>query len=438
MSPILVQILLILALILLNGLFAMAEIAVVSSRPLRLKVRAETGDRGAGHALSLAERPTRFLSTVQIGITLVGVFAGAYGGAAVAGPLAEWLATVPFLARYSGQIALSTVVLVITYLSLVIGELVPKRIALTNPERIAARIARPMHALSVVASPIVRLLTLSTEAVLRPFQLGRSAEPPVTEEEVAAMVAVGAEAGIFEEEEQELVERVFWLGDQKSAEIMTPRHRIVWLDRQGDPEKLRQTLIENRHSHYLVCDGEVDRVRGMVRVKDLLANLLEGRSIDLDAAMRKPLFVPDTLRGLRLLEMFRESGVHFAVVIDEYGGVEGVVTLNDVLEEITGDLTTDIDPRVVQRSDGSWLVDGSLSMDDFWESLGLVERRADVRAEYHSVGGLLVTGLGRIPRSGDHFDSGDLRFEVVDMDGNRVDKVLVTRREPPAEDQSAE
>lgn len=434
------EILLILALILLNGIFALSEIAVVSSRRTRLRLRADKGDAGARRALELLDHPTRFLSTVQVGITLVGVFAGAYGGASIAGQLSTYLRQIEPIAAYSSEIALAIVVVVITYLSLVVGELVPKQIALNHPERIAAVIAAPMDRLSVLAAPIVKVLSVSTELVLRLLRIRKSQEPPVTEEEVAALLDVGTEAGVFEEEEHDLVERVFWLGDQRIASLMTPRHRIAWLDIRDPPEKHRKELIRHRYSHYLVCDGDVDHVLGMVQVMDLLADLLAGKPMDLRAALRRPLFVPESLRALRLLELFRESRIHLAVVIDEYGGVEGLVTLHDVVEEITGELVTNSEPRVIHREDGSWLVDASITVDEFWEHLGLEERRREERSEYNTLGGLVVAELGRIPQSGDTFEARDLKFEVVDMDGRRVDKVLVTpmrkpAREPPEIDE---
>jgi putative hemolysin len=421
------EITLILALIFVNGVFAMSEIAVVSSRRTRLQQRASSGDAGARRALELVEHPTRFLSTVQIGITLVGIFAGAYGGASVARRLDLHLEQYTAVAAYSEGLSLFLVVAAITFLSLVVGELVPKRIALNNPERIASMVAGPMHTLSILASPFVHLLTVSTDGLLRLLRVRQVEEPPVTEEEVAAMLDAGTAAGIFDVEEHDLVERVFWLGDQRVASLVTPRHRIEWLDLRDPPAVHREELIRHRYSHYLVCDGEVDRVLGMVRVKDLVADLLEGKPLDLGAALRKPLFVPDNLRALRLLEMFRESRVHVAVVIDEHGGVDGLVTLNDVLEEITGNLPTHSDPSVVQRDDGSWLIDGSVPMDEFWVSLGLEERRGEIRSGYNTLGGLIVSQLGHIPKSGDGFEEYGLRFEVMDMDGHRVDKVLVSR-----------
>ncbi len=426
----LIQLLLILALLLLNGVFAMSEIAVVSARRTRLVQRAEEGDAGARRALDLKDDPTSFLSTVQIGITLVGVFAGAYGGASIAGPLKDVVAGIPMLAAWADQIALGTVVIGITYLSLVVGELVPKRIALNTPERVASLVAAPMQQLARIASPFVKLLSASTEGLIRLLRVRPPDEPAVTEEDVAALLDAGTAAGIFHEEEHDLVERVFWLGDQRVANIMTPRRQIEWLDLGDPPEIHREEMIRNRFSNYLVCDGDIDQVVGMVRVKDLLAEMLAGRPLDVRAAIRKPLLVPENLLALRLLEMFRESGIHVAVVFDEYGGVVGIVSLNDVLEEIAGDLGGHEAARMTRLDDGSWLVDASLTMDEFWEGLGLEDRRATERGEYNTVGGLVVTELRRIPHVADTFEACGLRFQVVDMDGHRVDKVLVSHDRP--------
>ena len=427
-----VETLLLLGLILLNGVFAMSEIAVVASRKARLEERAEKGERGARRALEMAQHPTRFLSTVQVGITLIGVFAGAYGGTRIAGRLGAYLEGFAPIAAYGQEIALAVVVAIITILSLILGELVPKRIALTSPDRIASIIAGPMHMLSLIAGPAVHALSAATDGLLRLVGIQGSSEPPVTEAEVAAMLEAGTKAGVFEEEEHELVERVFWLGDQDASSLMTPRHRIEWLDVDASPEDLRRRLVEHRFSRYLVCQGELDNVLGIIRVKDLLAELLEGKPLDIRAALRQPLYVPEGMGALRLLEMFRESGVRMAVVIDEYGGVDGLITLNDVLEEIAGSLAPNSEPRVFRREDGSWLVDGGLSMADFWDALGLNERRGDERASYNTLAGLVVTHLGRIPSAGDTFQALDLRFEVLDMDGHRVDKVLVSPVGSPA------
>ena len=434
-SLVAIQLIFILILIIANGVFAMAEIAIVSLRKVRLQQRAEDGDRRAQMALELAESPNRFLSTTQIGITLIGIFAGAFGGATIAGGLQTWLAQFPAIAAYSNEIALGLVVLMITYLSLVLGELVPKRIALTHPELIAMQVAGPMNALSRIASPAVRLLSSSTELLLRVLG-GRSGnEPPVTEDEISALIQAGTDAGVFEEEEQELVERVFWLGDQRISAMMTPRNRIVWLDVHESVEQVRQKMIENRFARFPVGDKSLDRLVGMIRVTELWAAVLAGEPLDNWAAHQlKPLFVPATLRALRLLELFRSSGVHLAIVVDEYGGTEGLVTLNDLLEEISGDLTLPTEPPVVRREDGSMLMDGTLTMDEVWDELELDDRRREPRGPYNTLGGFIVGELGSIPTSGASFNAFGFHFEVVDMDGNRVDKVLVSLLPVEAED----
>ncbi|HUE77094.1 MAG TPA: hemolysin family protein [Longimicrobiales bacterium] len=422
------QLAIILLLIVANGVFAMAEIAVVSSRKTRLKARADAGDGRARRALELAEHPNRFLSTVQIGITLIGIFAGAYGGATLAGPLAEALATgFPSLARYSPQIALAIVVAAITYLSLVLGELVPKRIGLGNPEGIAARIARPMHGLSVVAYPLVRLLSASTNGLLRLLPVRKRSEPPVTEAEIAAQLEAGTRAGVFEEAEQDMVVRVFRLADQRAGALLTPRHRIAWLDINDPIDVSRGTIIGHAHTRFPVCDGDLDNVLGMVHVADLLASALEGKPLELRPALRKPLYVPPSIRALRLLELFRESGVHMAIVVDEHGGTDGLITLNDVLEEISGELDVPEEERVVRRDDGSWLIDAGLSMDELRDVLALEPQPGRVGRGYRTLGGFLVHWLGHLPTSGESIVALGYRFEVVDMDGHRVDKVLVSR-----------
>jgi putative hemolysin len=424
------EVLVVLLLIVTNAVFAMSEIAVVSARQARLRGRADAGDGAARRALELAQHPNRFLATVQIGITLVGVLAGAYGGANIARRLDARLAQHSIMEPYSEQIALAVVVLAIVYLTLVLGELVPKRIALTDPERIASRVAGPMHVLSIAAAPVVKILSISTDFALRALKIRRSDEPPVSEEEIAAMLRQGIEAGVFEEAEHDLVQRVFWLGDQRIGSLMTHRQNIAWLDVSDPPGAHRQELIRHRHTRFLVCDGDLDTVLGMVHVQDFLAEILAGSAPDLRRLLRKPLFVPSSLRALRLLELFRESGVHLAVVMDDDGRVEGLVTLGDVLEELAGDMLVPVGPAIVQRDDGSWLVDGALEIGKFREGLQLAAWPDDHRAPYRTLAGLVVTSLGRIPAAGDAFQSGGLRFEVMDMDGYRVDKVLVSRVQP--------
>ncbi|MGE5236461.1 MAG: hemolysin family protein [Acidobacteriota bacterium] len=424
------EIAVILLLVLANGVFAMSEIAVLSSRKVRLLQRAQAGDAGAAVALRLAESPTDFLSTVQVGITLVGTLAGAFGGATLADPLAAWLARFPLLAPYRHLVALALVVAGIAFLSLVLGELAPKRLALFNPETLAAAVARPMRLLSVAATPLVRLLSGSTNLVLRLFRLKPTQDPPVTEEEIKLLLAIGTQAGMFEASEREMVERVFRLADRRVAALMTPRTKIAWLE-VGDPpgvmlEKVRTTPF----ARLVVAEGSLDNWLGFVRVRDVLVHLLGGEPLDLRAWLRQPHLVPEGARAMTLLERFKTSGIHLALVIDEYGGVEGLVTLNDVLEAVVGDISTGgeaAETDAVQREDGSWLVSGTTPIEDFKELLGTVKLPGEDRGEFRTLGGFVMRRLARVPREGDHFHWGGLRFEVVDMDGNLIDKVLVAK-----------
>lgn len=421
------QVLIILVLVLANGVLAMAEIAIVSVRKVRLRHRAEEGDEKAAKVLALAEEPTRFLSTVQVGITLIGIFAGAFGGATLAGALALELRQFEPLAPYADQIALVLVVVAITYLSLVFGELVPKRIGLTRPEGIARVVVAPMELLATILRPAVRLLSISTDFVLALLRVRPSDDPPVTEGEISALLEVGTKAGVFEENERELVEGVFRLADLRVASLMTPRHRLVWLDINADPEDNWRRVTDSRHARYLVCDGELDALVGMVQATDLLAVTVNGRIPDLQGAiLRKPLVVPESLRALGLLDLLRKSGTQFAVVVDEHGGTEGVITLQDVLEEVTEDLDPRPDPGIVRRGDGSMLMDGALTMDEVWEALELDQKRQEQRVSYNTLGGFVVNQLGEIPQAGQRFDAFGYTFEVVDMDGLRVDKVLIS------------
>lgn len=328
------EILFILLLLLANGVFAMSEIALVSARKSRLKQRAEGGDARARAALALADSPDRFLPTVQIGITLVGIFAGAFGGATIAEQLAGQIAVVPALAPYAEGIGLGVVVIAITYFSLIIGELVPKRIALNNPETIAALVARPMNLLARIAAPVVFLLSFSTTVVLKLLRVKPSIEPSVTEEEVRALILQGAEAGIFEHSEREIVESVFRLDDRSVNDLMMQRREVVWLDADASGEEIRRTITENPYSRFPVCEGSLDNVVGVAKAKHLLERCLNGEPLDLRAAMTAPLFVPETQTALQVLELFKNAHTHIALVVDEHGGVEGLVTINDVMEAI--------------------------------------------------------------------------------------------------------
>jgi len=435
-----IEILIIFLLILANGLFSMSEIAVLSSRKARLQQLANKGDAKAQVALDLANSPNRFLYTVQVGITLIGILAGAFGGATLAKKLAVVLNTIPLLDPYSEALSFTIVVLVITYLSLIVGELVPKRLALNSPEKIASAIAIPMRFLDAVAYPVVHLLSASTDITVRLLGIKPSTEPEVTEEEIKVLMQQGTDAGTFEEAEQNMVERVFRLGDRRVSSLMTPRPDIVWLDLEDPLDDNRKQMIESMHSRFPVCQGEIDNVLGVIHVNDLMARILEGQPLDLVASLRQPLFVPESTRALKVLESFKRSSTHVALVVDEYGVLQGLVTLNDILEAIVGDIPSinPLDePQIVQREDGSWLLDGMLPIDELKELFDIAEIPEEDRGSYHTLGGFVVMHLGRIPIAADHFQWSNLRFEVMDMDGNRVDKVLVVPGQPPNDEPPA-
>ena len=407
-----------------NGLFAMSEISVVSSRKVLLQQLAEEGNAKAKAALRLAENPTRFLSTVQIGITLVGILAGAYGSANFSGPLAALLARVSWLEPYSRTLSVVLVVLVITYLSLVLGELVPKRIGLNNPERIAMNVAAFMEGLSRFATPFVKLLSGSTELILRTLGFRQSEAPPTSDAEITGLMAQGAEAGVFEETEQDIVENVFWLSDRDIVSVMQPRHDII-----------RKTLLEHRHSRFVIAEGSLDKVLGIVDVRQLLPQVLSGAPLELSRYLEQPLYFPETTPVLKVLERFKETNVHFALVVDEYGSIEGMVTLSDILESIVEvpDPDDEEEPQIIQREDGSYLLDGLLDIDDFKERFDIDVLPSEDDSDFRTMGGFVITYLGHIPKSGEYFDWQHYRFEIMDMDGNRVDKVMLMRREPSNE-----
>ncbi len=429
MSVITFEVLFILLLLVANGVFAMSELAVVSSRKARLQRMAEAGDARAGAALELANSPDRFLSTIQIGITLVGILAGAFGGATIAEQLGAQIERVPALAEYGEALGLLLVVVVITYLSLIIGELVPKRLALNNPERIAKLVARPMGLLSRFASPVVGVLSVSTSAILHILRLKASDEPPVTEEEIKVLIEQGTQAGVIMESEQEMVEGVFKLADRRVGALMTPRRDISWLNVNDPPEKLYGQISASPYSRFPVCLGALDNVVGVVKAKELLARCVTGETLDLRAAMKRPLFVPDSRSALQVLEAFKGGRTHVALVIDEYGSVEGLVTTNDILEAIVGDIAptgAQGGEEAVRREDGSWLLDGALTVEEFKEIFTVGKLPGEERSSYHTLAGFVMSYLGRVPAVADHFEWQGLRFEVVDMDGKRIDKVLVT------------
>jgi putative hemolysin len=441
-SGLLIEGLLILVLIIANGIFSGSEIAVVSARKVRLEQQAERGNRKAGAALKLANAPNDFLSTVQIGITLIGILSGAVGGATIAQRLEPLLASVPWIGRSAQGVSVALVVGVITYLSLVIGELLPKRIALNDPEAIACAVAGPMRALSRFSAPVVRLLGSSTETLLRLMGIRDSGEPGLTEDEIKALIRQGAEAGVFEHAEHSMVQRVFRLGDRPIRAFMTSRTEINWLDAEASPLEQLETVIGSNHSRLPVGRGSLDACEGVLRTSQfLVAERLSrtGREpsepphspqpVALEQLLQPPLYVAETMRALAVIERFRESGSHIALVTDEFGGIEGLVTVTDLMEAIVGDLPSaedEEDPSVVQREDGSWLVDGLLEFEAFKELVGRTSLPGEGSGDFHTLGGFTMHHLGHIPRSGELFNIDGLRLEILDMDGNRVDKVLVT------------
>lgn len=435
MSEIATEIIFVLLLIIANGVFSGSEIAVISARKVRLEQTANQGNSKARVALKLAQDPNDFLSTVQIGITLIGVLSGAVAGATIAARLAVVLDAIPFLQPYKDGLSVGIVVGVITFLSLVIGELLPKRIALNAPEQIACTVAKPMLLLSKIASPLVYLLSISTDLLLKVLGIKASDEPSVTEEEIKMMIRQGADAGMFEESEQEMVERIFRLGDRSVKSLMTPRTEIVWLDVESPLAENLDEVIKSSYSRFPVGRDSIDQCLGIVRGSSLLsACLADQNNVSLESLIQPPVYIAESTRALKLLEQFKQTGVHIALVTDEYGGVEGLVTLNDLMEAIVGDLPSlenPDNPTAVQREDGSWLLDGLLSIDDFRDILRDEISLPQIQTnDYHTLGGFVMHSLKHIPRVGEYFEWNDLKFEVMDMDVTRVDKVMVSKSQP--------
>lgn len=410
-------------LIALNNILAMTETALLAVRKARLQQRINEGDKKAGLVLRLVENPNQFLSVIQIGITLIDVLTGAITGATVAVMLARQVEKIPGLAPYSESIGLALGVLIITYFSIILGELVPKRLAIQNPEKVASRIAQPMLLLSMLLSPVVRFLSFSTNLVLRLIGIRPSIEPPVTEEEIHVLLDQGTQAGIFAESEQDMVAGVFSLNDRRVYSLMTPRTEILWLDVRDTIEEISKKISEGPYSGFPVCQGSLDNVLGIVKSRELLVRSLTGQTIHLKECLSPALFIPETTFASRALEIFKESNKELVLVIDEFGGVTGLLTINDVLEEIVGDIETG-EPQVTQRQDGSWLLDGMLDIDELKElfHMGALPNEDD----YETLAGFVLASLGKIPHPADQFEWEGLRFEVVDMDARRVDKVLVT------------
>lgn len=429
------EIAILLALLLTNGLFAMSEMALVSSKPARLKSRAAAGDKGAAAALNLLEDPSRLLSTVQIGITLVGVFAGAFGAAAFAGDLAPVIArTFPQFADRADEAAFAIVVVVITYLSLVVGELAPKRLALAAPEAIASVAARPMRVIALLMHPAVMCLRLSTNGVIAALGLSRIRPEQVSEDEILHVIAEGATAGAIDIKEKEMIEGVLDLADRNVRSIMTPRTEVVWIDSHSPDEEILAEIAASGHSRFPVMRAGDEEIIGLVQTKDLLNRYAAEGSINLADTMRKPVFAPETLSVARLLDELSHSEVRMAIIVDEHGDFAGVATSADILGAIAGGAAFSPSDRLspaVLRADGSWLIDGMMSIEDFERLLGV--RGFVDTANYSTVAGLIVQSLQRIGEVGDIVTAGDLKLEVADMDGRRVDKVIVIKENAAGE-----
>lgn len=417
-------------LILLNGLFAMSEMALSASRKARLQVMVEAGESGAQAAIELHDNPTKFLSTVQIGITSIGVLNGIVGDAAFSGPFSAWMqehlnATV----RVADVSATVMVVVVITILSIIFGELVPKRLGQMYPEIVARLVARPMQVLSSATRPLVLLLSVCTEGMLSLLGIRGGPSRSVTEEEIAASLEEGLDAGVIEAQEHQMVRNVFRLDDRQIGSMMIPRAEISWLDANASLEEVMRIVAEEEHSRYPVCRGGLDDVIGVVAAHSLLRPLSEGRVVSLGDHLQPPVFVPETLSGMELLEHFRTSGAELVFVVDEYGAVQGVITVREVLEAITGEFSAPSDEGAwaVQRQDGSWLVDGLIPVPELKDRLALKELPEEDRGRYNTLAGMIMLLLGRLPRTADSVEWGGWRFEVVDLDGKRVDKVLAQR-----------
>lgn len=414
-------------LILVNGVFAMAETAVVSSRKARLKQRAQDGSRSARVAYKLAKHPTRFLATIQIGITVIGILSGAFAEEKLSAHVQGWLGSIPFLAQYADVVATIILVAGITYFTLIIGELIPKRIALMYPETIATSIAIPMRWISRLASPLVKLLSVSSDMILKLLRIQSPPDDPVTQEELKVLIEEGTNAGVFDQTEQDIVINVFRLAERRAGAIMTPRTEIVFLDVVESQDSIRQKLLANPHAFYPVVENHMDHVLGVINAKDIMTRLVANEEIDLQMLMHRPLIVPESISILQVLDSFRENTAQIAFIADEYGSILGIVTQNAVVEAIVGEMPSQevtVEPDLVLREDGSYFVNGTMPADDLREKLKLPELPG--RNHYDTVAGFALMQLQRIPIVGETFEWSGIRFEIVDMDGKRIDKLLVS------------
>lgn len=419
----------VLVLIVANGIFAMTEIAIVTSKKNRLEKMRDEGNTRATFALKLLENPNQLLSTIQIGITLIGVVTGAFGGATIATQLSTYVERIEALAPFSYQLSFIFVVGLSTYLSLIIGELVPKRIGMGNPERVACSVAKPMYYFSKIGKPIIWFLSISTEFVLKILRIKPSKEPDVTEEEITQLIEQGVYSGVIEEIEQDIVEQIFYLGDKRLGDILTPRTQLVWLDIESTFEENMKIMKESPYSKFPVGKGSLDEFQGIIHMRDLLSKIVAGEKFSIPDYTRDTLVLPEAIKVFQALETFKKAGHHEAIIIDEYGGIEGLVTLKDIMENIVGEipeLDDEEEPQITKRKDDSWLADGLVSFETMIRFFDL-EDLFDRSMNFHTLGGFITNEIGEIPKTGDTVQIGDYQLEVVDMDRVRVDKVLITK-----------
>jgi len=421
-----------LLLVLLNGVFSMSEIALVSSRKSRLEAFARNGDKQAKAALDLANSPNRFLSTVQIGITLIGILTGVYSGDKITSDLEAMLGTLPLVSPYKHSLAVGLVVLLITFLSLVLGELVPKRIGMSNPEGIAKFVAKPMNVLSRITSPFIALLSLASDLLIRILNI-KPNESSVTEEEIKSLIQEGTTGGVFEEIEQEIVHNVFQLGDRRVTSLMTNRQEIVWLDIEDSVEENKTKVFETKHAVYPLCRGTVDNVLGLIYIKDLIGEDVDERLASLQALKREPVYLPESNRAYQALEKFKEHRVFFGIIVDEYGGLMGVVTMHDIMDALVGDISEEdeYETEIIKRDDGTYLIDAQLPFDDFVQyfEVNVHENERKELVGFNTLGGFALHILEDIPETGERFRWKHFDFEIIDMDKSRIDKILVKKNE---------
>lgn len=426
------ELLIILFLVLLNGVFSMSEIALVSSRKSRLEAFARNGDKQARAALELANSPNRFLSTVQIGITLIGILTGVYSGDKITSDLEATLGNVPLISPYKHSVAVGLVVLFITFLSLVLGELVPKRIGLSNPEGIAKFVAKPMNVLSRITSPFIVLLSFASDLLIRLLNI-KPNESSVTEEEIKSLIQEGTSGGVFEEIEQEIVHNVFQLGDRRVTSLMTNRQEIVWLDIEDSMEENKAKVFETKHAVYPLCRGTVDNVLGLIYIKDLIGEDVDERIASLHTLKREPVYLPESNRAYQALEKFKEYRVFFGIIVDEYGGLMGVVTMHDIMDALVGDISEEdeYETDIFKREDGTYLIDAQLPFDDFVQYFEVNVHDADRKdlVGFNTLGGFALHILEDIPETGETFRWKHFDFEIIDMDKSRIDKILVKKNE---------